>query len=241
MRSILFLVLAAVGCTSTSSRAVDGGTSSVLEAPVVDPPLTCLGILECVGGCPSNEPNCASGCLDKGSTEGQGLLVALLQCDQDNMCPDGACLQTKCGAEVASCVSQASAASSTSGGAAAAGAAPVGSLPSSVVGTWTWVSSNGAISYTFNPDGTYTQSFLYENSYLCDNRIFSMRSGTAVGDATSLTLVDQSRSQNTITCGGPEKSTELGLEERKFDYGFDSEGQLLLRSGNDAATAYKKE
>jgi hypothetical protein len=152
------------GCTvqstttkaSDTSPATDAGAQATADggAPTATRPATCLQILQCIAACAPNDDACVNNCANIAPPDAQTKVVALAQCLQQKSCQDATCAQAQCGTEFDACVSQ----SKPSGGTPLTGNAPAGSIPQSVVGTWTYAGWGETDSFVFRADGTASYS-----------------------------------------------------------------------------------
>lgn len=89
--------------------------------------------------------------------------------------------------------SSSSSGGSSSGGSSSGGSSgttPSGSAPAEVVGSWTWVTSNGGQSIAFAANGAYTSDTLVNGhpGESCGTEYLAHREGTATFTATTVNL-----------------------------------------------------
>ncbi len=164
-----------------------GGSGGSGAAPTFGPS-TCMGMLECVVNCPNNDQACTDNCLAQGSQAEQNKLISLANCVSNNNCPDVACIQTKCTAELTTCVDSTA---TGSGQPNPGGTVPTGSVPPQLVGQWTTVGSTEWASFTFNADGSATHHSYKESTLSCTIVVdakWDTGSATVSGDTLTVNL-----------------------------------------------------
>lgn len=83
---------------------------------------------------------------------------AFAQCLSDNACADADCITSKCKTELDACLADVPG-QGTSTTDPPTGATPTGSVPSTLVGTWSSVGLSSGTVWTFEADGTTTTAF----------------------------------------------------------------------------------
>ncbi|MEO6598553.1 MAG: hypothetical protein ABIQ16_01680 [Polyangiaceae bacterium] len=145
----------------------DEPNSSAGAAGAGDPPrsLTCMGVLRCAADCPDQDSDaCAEACVERTAASSEAVTLGFLQCVVDSQCSDATCLQEKCESELSACVSDDT---STVDGTPSTEPAPMGAVPTELVGLWSSVGTSGGVTFEFEADGTTTQAFLSESNYGC--------------------------------------------------------------------------
>ncbi len=192
------LTAVTAGCTATQQvtpAGSDGGADGGAAAPA-RPGLSCVQILQCVGACVDSDTPCPDACVEKGDVEGKANVIAFATCVDKEKCADAACIQAKCATSLNVCVTSSA---PKVGGTPLQGAAPPGSVPADLVGTWAGARDGTTERLIFNADGSGTwESAVVSQQSACANSNTTTRKGNIVISdstitvyATSIVLTDQ--------------------------------------------------
>jgi hypothetical protein len=193
--------LGALGCTASNDATKANGDAGT-GAPPEEKNLSCVAILQCAAPCDESDEPCQEACLGRGSEEGKSAVNALVRCATENGCTELECFQTKCAADVATCLA---APAPTGGTPLDGGAAPIGSIPANMIGTWQHISTYGSVDgFVFNADGTAKRTRMQTGTVAgCSSDVSSEANGTAVfsDDGTAFTFNIEVSTASTLKCG----------------------------------------
>ncbi len=203
-----------------SGTAGDGGTATTNG-------LTCLGVLQCAGGCPDADADaCVQGCVDQTKASSEPVTEALKECLTTNQCADAECIKTKCQTQLAACLADDA---SSVAGEPSSGPTPTGAVPAELVGIWGQVGTTSGTSYTFEADGSTIQVFKSKTSYYCESGIDLTSSGVTVVSGDLLVYHRVEGTQVTTSCGTTSGKT-IGPADLTYRYalGADDDGKPKL-------------
>jgi hypothetical protein len=239
---VLLSISALAGCSSGASSSTTNGDGGAGGGGTGSNGVTCSAILTCISNQNCSTQDCIQGCIATGSNDAQATANALDDCYQANACQDSTCLQAKCPSQLSACTSQGS--SGGGGGSSGGGVSvPAGSIPASFVGRW--IAGDAADlgdehQFVFNADGTASYTIAETSgSTTCTNTTSTLSTGTAVIDATTITLYEAASNTTQNECGTPSVVPEPA-QTMPFNYTVDSNsssasyGALLV---TDAACA----
>lgn len=235
------LLSTVVACTTASSNGVappggadggasDGGASSGSTSAL----LSCLGVLTCVGDCPTDAgaDACAQACLDRTAPSSQQVTQSFATCLTDKKCQDASCIKTQCGTELDACLADDA---SKQQGKPPSGPAPApaaNSIPADLVGVW----AVGSTSYQFDADGSTTQVFSTQTGTTCTYGTGLTSSGvTTVVDGSTLVYHRSTGTLVTTSCGST-SSKPLAAADLTYRYALgtsDGAPELTLARVND--------
>lgn len=123
------------------------------------------------------------------------------------------------------------------------------SVPGSIVGQWTWVTSSGAVNLSFAIGGTYAQDVLLDAhpGESCGIEYFTHRKGNATFTETSLTLRSTEATRTkTDSCKGTTLSTEtIDAQDDAYAWRIDAddrgEDMLILEREGEMTKYYRSE
>ncbi len=250
-RGLLLVVglLALSGCTasatnnaqpSSSSGGTTGGDAGAGAGAAGTPPLTCLGILQCVQKNSCSTDACIDSCMKQGSSAAQKQLTDLATCNQNAGCTDSTCLQTNCKPQLDACVAGSKPADT---GTSLSGNAPPGSVPADMVGTWTAGDAfnlSDEKEFVFGADGSGQFVEVYNGTLSqCASGLVEKYIGSAVIDESASTIkIYASKVQEiTNTCGAP-VTTDKPAKTLSFTYQPGDNGDGIMITDADCAAKY---
>ena len=236
-------VAASGSVTADASVAVRQSDSA---SPATGGMATCQDIVDCIGACPSSNTTCPDACNAKGSPKAQSDVLALLQCLVNNCSgSDTSCAGTACAGEVNACAQQSAGATlpSPSTGTGSSPSAS-GSVPANLVGTWSFVSSDGAMIYVFQADGSafFSERLEFTDGYICNVTEENM-SGKVAFSGNTMALNFTGGNDVSGPCGTVAVPKPLAPSQSIYTWrlGTDSQGQtaLFINSGSGEAPYVK--
>lgn len=237
LRTTLTVIMVALfGCGSSSGGGTGGGAgggSGGGGGGGAGGTATCMDTLKCVAACASGDTACIDACDVAASTAGRNQLLDLLSCMDTNQCAAVSCVETNCGTQLNTCVTE----STTSVGTAHTGGVPSGNVPAQLVGHWTSPSSSEVVDLVLNADGSATYS-RYKESWLsaCGMAVTSSwPTGSASADATTLTVTLAAGTTTVAWIGGCGSNYQnpAGGKVLRFSYALDTTSSPWMLSVTD--------
>jgi len=215
---------------STLAACTNGGDGNDPQAP--DTGLSCTKILDCIDACTTNA--CADNCVADGSDHAQDLADALLACIDNNGCADFACVESRCGTQLATCDADGK-------GGGGGGGMQGTTLPASLVGAWANSSASAPVSYELSASGQSRKvAALFTGSGSCNSSFVQQVDGSVqlAGDVLTITPVTATFTSfgcdgTTPTNSGPSNAS---VEHLRFQVGTDSQGVFLVMTNLDTST-----
>ena len=227
--TLVVLGLLLAGCSSATSSApakTDAGAD-----PGASRSLTCAAVFDCASPCADSA--CEDACLARGSAEAQQAALAVAKCFNDNQCTDAPCLSAHCQAELDGCFAQ----GRTVGTPLDDGGAVPGTVPTQLAGSWAHAAWGQTERFKLASDGTgYYQSSLssQQGCVVTDQTIWN---GTAVVDATTITIYATTVTTSRDQCGQKTK-TSAPPQTLHFSYVYDAGTDVLSVIDNTCAAKY---